>query len=572
MTLKLTKEQLIQLLADQDNSVIALTGKWGTGKSHMWEEVRSTSHDEKVSGALYASLFGLSSIDQVKMKLIQSAVPAAEANPGLWAGAKQAVSSGIKVLEGFHKSFGALNELGLLLAPAVLRERLIVLDDIERKHERLNVDEILGFIDEFSQRHDSRFVLILNTDRLDKQDMWSVLREKVVDEELLLDTTATEAFEIAIALTGSDFRDQIRKSVEECGVTNIRIIRRVIKAVNRILEGRHGLSEAVLSRVIPSTVLLSCVHYRGIPDGPTFDYVLRHGTVRDSRLLRKKEGVPESEDSKREASWNLLMGRLGIRSTDEFELLVIELLRSGMFDVAKVAKVIDRYVAENKLMETRESYHRFLRRAFWEHTLTEAELLAEASVLAQRAHLLDAGTVTAFHDTVTGLAGGKEVADRAVDLWIAALRAKNLKEVEMHTVCRQKIHPRMRAEFEAINAQGQTDTSVLEACKHITETSGWGPRQEFALKSATPEDMEAVIRTSTTADLMVFMGKMLDLCIHKQTYLVHFGSAMDNFVRACRSIAQDPSSGRLGKLIEELFAESNLKQLLTPTASTPETP
>lgn len=78
MTLKSTKDHLVQLLADQDNKVIALSGKWGTGKSHLWQEVKSVSADEAVKGALYISLFGLSGMNQIKLKVVQSALPSAE--------------------------------------------------------------------------------------------------------------------------------------------------------------------------------------------------------------------------------------------------------------------------------------------------------------------------------------------------------------------------------------------------------------------------------------------------------------------------------------------------------------
>lgn len=89
------------------------------------------------------------------------------------------MSSGVKVLEGFHKGFGAINDIGLLLAPAMLRNKVIVLDDIERKHAKLNVEEVMGFIDEFTQRHGARIVLILNSDQLADKEMWDTLREKV---------------------------------------------------------------------------------------------------------------------------------------------------------------------------------------------------------------------------------------------------------------------------------------------------------------------------------------------------------------------------------------------------------
>jgi Cdc6-like AAA superfamily ATPase len=123
VSLQTTKKHLVQLLEDSDNKVIALSGKWGTGKSHLWRNVQEASGDEKVKGAVYVSLFGLSSVDQMKKKLIEMVIPGAESNPGLWESAKQAVSSGVKVLEGFHKGFGAINDLGLLLAPAMLKNK-----------------------------------------------------------------------------------------------------------------------------------------------------------------------------------------------------------------------------------------------------------------------------------------------------------------------------------------------------------------------------------------------------------------------------------------------------------------
>ena len=60
----------MRLLADPDSRVIALSGKWGTGKSHLWHEVQAASSDEAVKGALYVSLFGLSDTDQLKKKLL----------------------------------------------------------------------------------------------------------------------------------------------------------------------------------------------------------------------------------------------------------------------------------------------------------------------------------------------------------------------------------------------------------------------------------------------------------------------------------------------------------------------
>jgi hypothetical protein len=569
MSLKSTKEQLAQLLMEKDNKVIALSGKWGTGKSYMWEQVKASSADEMVKGALYVSLFGLSGMEQVKMKLIQSAVPAIEANPGLWAGAKQTVSAGVKVLEGFHKGFGALNELGLIFAPAILRQRLIVLDDIERKHDKLNIDEVLGFIDEFTQQHDSRFVLILNSDQLAKRDVWDTLREKVVDQELRLTTSASEAFDIAIGLTDSDYAEQVRTAVESCGLTNIRIIRKVIKAVNRILGDRQELSDAVLWRVIPSTVLLAAIHYKGIEDGPDFNFVLTQGTWNIGSMLGAKKVEEETEESKQKSKWRLFMSKLKISQCDDYELLVVEFLQSGLFDDSQVSKIIDRYVAEADVMNTQHAAHKFFERFVWDHTLTEKQLLVEAREVTSKSQLMDAHMVSFICELISELPGGQVVADEALDRWISALKLKNPDGGEFPNFFHDRLHPRIQAEFEVANAMAQAKTSVYDACRHVAEHNGWGSRQEIAFQSATVHDMETLIRSSAIPDMRFFMAKMLDLCIHKESYEKNFGSAMDNYIRACLNIAQDPQSGRLGKLVKKLFIDSKLESLLESLPQTP---
>ncbi|QXE89177.1 KAP family NTPase [Geomonas subterranea] len=554
MSLKATKEHLTQLLADADISVIALTGKWGTGKSYMWNEVKAASEDPKIAGALFASLFGLSTIEQVKIKLIQGTIPALKAST------KSAIKAGVKVLEGVHKGFGALNDLGLVVAPSMLKGKLIVLDDIERKHEKLNIEEVLGFIDEFTQQYGSRFILILNSDQLKDRAMWNTLREKVVDHELCLKTTPSEAFDIAIGLTPSYYSGRIREVVETCGLSNIRIISKVIKAVNRILGDRNDLKEAVLSRVIPSTVLLSAIHYKGIEDGPDFDFVLGQGNdIEEMIAAHEDEKGKVTEDTKRKGKWRLLLRELGILTSDEFEVLVADFLQSGLFDVSSVATIIDRYVTEDDLTTARNDCNEFLQRMVWEHTLTEAELLLEGTKLAENSHLLDAYKVTALHESLSELQDGKVIADLAIDRWIKAFREKNLTGVDLDNFFHRKVHPRVEEEFNAINLRSQTSTTALDACLHIIKSSGWGMREEAVLKSATVQDMEQIIRTCSTSDLQLFMRRMLEMCTDKQSYINHFGTAMDNFVHACRNIANDPNANRLGKLIKLLFADSKLE-------------
>lgn len=563
MSLKSTKAQLTKLLLDEETKVISLVGKWGTGKSYMWQEIQASSSSNKVKAALYASLFGLSSIEQVKLKLIQSAVPAMKENPGLWKGAKDVLKSEVKILEGFHKSFGALSDVGLLLTPAILRQKIIVLDDIERKHENLKIDEVLGFIDEFSQRYECRFILILNSNQLDRREVWETLREKVIDEELQLTTSCSEAFDIALKKSPSQWASLIASAAEKCSLTNIRILQKIIKVVNSIIGGYETLPDAVLARVIPSTVVLAAIHYRGIENGPDLNFVLSTGSSPDwENYFNQKAPEQETEIEKLEAQWRLLLSNLGIHACDDFELLIAEYLQSGLFDPSKLSDVINRYKTETAEMSANIECSLFFERSFWDHKLTEEQLLEDARPLVAKAHLLDPYMATSLHDSLNSLPNGHALAEETIENWIAS-RINGSRNAVAENFFHRKVHPKIEALFKKKEEQAQEDTSIIDACTHISQHSGWGTRQEMVMQHATVEAMELIIRTASTQDLRLFMAKMLQLTANQENYEKHFGSAMENFVKACQRILNEKSNPRLEKIIQHLFEDAKLSERLS---------
>ncbi|KJV27352.1 NTPase KAP [Aquitalea magnusonii] len=552
MSLKKIKAHLVRLLGEADNSVIALSGKWGTGKTHLWNEVKNESSDNKVKKALYVSLFGQSSIDQVKRKLIESAIPVVESNRGTFDWLTQIFRGGVKVGSEHYKALAALNDLNLLLmAPVMLRNSVIVLDDIERKHEKLGIDEVLGFIDEYSNQYDSRFVLVLNDDQLANQELWKTFREKVIDQELKLVTTPEEAFAIAIQLTPSPYTDALKRASIPCQLTNIRILGKIIKAANHILDKRQ-LDEPIIARVVPSIVLFSAIHYRGLEDGPDFQFALNVGSL-DWSLFARAENREPTEDDKRKDSWRLLMKDLGIHGCDEFEVVLVEYLESGLFDAGKITTIIDGYIAEKQNLEALERANQFLFKVFWDHRIDDAQLVAEAATLPMISGMLDPFVASELDLELAKLPGGAAIGEAIIDGWISAFRARKPKEVNDENPFNRALHPAIKAELAAINADAQARTTVLDACMHIIENGGWGTMQKVAMIRATAADFEVAIREMDLDKLRRFMRHMIEMRLQRQTYDQNFGAATERFVDACRTIANDTASPRLAGLIKQLF-------------------
>jgi hypothetical protein len=557
MSLAKTKTQLIKLLAQPDNNVIALSGKWGTGKTHLWNEVKKETPDDTVQNALYVSLFGLSSVDQVKRKLIERAIRGVESHCGIFDGMKNLFNAGVKAAATHYKALAALSDLNaLLMAPVVLREKVIVIDDIERKHEKLGIDEVLGFIDEYAKEFRVRFVLILNDDQLsskaDHEKLWATFREKVVDQEIRLLTTAEEAFAIAIELAPSKYADAIKRASVICGLTNIRIAVKIIRAANQILHGRD-LDELIQARVVPSIVLFSAIHYHGLSDGPDFKFALNVGNMDRMRFDRVKDKEPTREE-KREDAWRLLMQELGIYGCDDFERRLVDLLESGLFDAVSIEEIVSRYAIEKEALEVREAAQQFLKRVFLDHRVDEAQLVAEAAAFPPKAGLLDPYVATQLDSILTEMPRGAAVGEAIVDGWLTAFKSSNPTKVDDENPFNNPLHPKIRAEFVRIKAELHANATVVEACMSIIANSGWGTLQEVAMRRATAADFEAAIRDmEDLVQLRRFMRRMIEMRLQRTTYDAHFGSATERFIEACRTIANDATSPRLARLIKRLF-------------------
>ena len=578
MTIKHTKVQLSQLVCNPELKVIAFSGAWGTGKTHLWHEIRSESNDPIIQSSRYVSLFGVRNINQLKLKVVQSMLPdvahgnlVTEGMGNLWNASKEA-------LKKVHPAFTAVDELALVAVPAALRNQFVVIDDLERKHAALTVDEVLGFVDEYVERFGTRFLLILNSEKLseDQDDaLWTSFREKVIDDELRLSPTAVEAFDIAIPDPSAPYRKAVKNSIEACGLTNIRVIRLAYRMVIRLLGTTPELAAPIQARTVPSIVLIAAAYNKAIKDGPDLDFIANFNRGESawlSRYLSNRNSQPdESSEQATPASWQLLMSSLHINSADEFEELVVAYVREGRHDTEAIKRVIEGYCANQSRLEAQNEANALIERIRWDMNATEAELLSEAERCVSQVRELDASMVTVLYDLVCKLHDGQPIAERMLDAWIE--RFEEIKgSVEFAdsplSSFFQRLNPRLKAALDTARDERMQSGTLVEVMLSLVGRNGWGHREEAILKVASVDDFLEAMRTLKGQDFKTFILKSLDILEQNQMYEKHFGNAGNNFLEACRRIVSSEETSRLGRLLQALFAESKVPPLLSPNVPT----
>lgn len=550
------EKQLLRLLNGQGNhaKVLALTGLWGSGKTHLWQTARiAPAAGKEIRSALYASLFGVSSIDEVRLRLMQSAIKLGEApkEDALKGGA----SALIKFVESVVPGGKAVSALQHAISPMVMAGKLLVLDDIERKSVSLNTEAVLGFVDEMTQRYNCRVLLILNDESLmASSDVWSQMREKVVDHELRLSPSPEEAFAMAMENCGSPpphWSESAKAAVAECGIVNIRILKKIRYVLSDVLMGLTEVPQPVLDRVTSASTLLTSVYYRGIKDVPDIATIAKEhdGSFAWDQFFRDprtKIGLPSDETE----GWKKLFRRLGVHRLGNFESALIDYLNSGWSAPPHLRLALENLIAKAEEDSTADQCHRFFMAEHWDHQLSNDDLLNLARPIVRNSHHLAGAVVSSLVDTLNSIRGGEALAETALAKWVENASAVGTQLDPFGDPFGRKLHPTVELTLRRIQDTAFDEVDVLAACRTIRQRQAWGEAEMRALNSAAVEQYKTLICEKSGSDLRVLFGTLLQAATVEDSGL---RPAADKFLEACRSLHSESENSRLIRLIDEQF-------------------
>ncbi|MBW4574327.1 MAG: KAP family NTPase [Aphanothece sp. CMT-3BRIN-NPC111] len=281
-------------LDNQELKVLAIKGKWGVGKTHLVQNFLLEQQKK-----CYASVFGLSSIAQLKSQLLSNLNKIdnidKQVNTSLtptpidtyarnrfirWIGSALKFKTrnsdridripnlgNIKLesqLAGWIPSLpvaGAVisiaGDLALNLIFNTIKNFIVCIDDLERK-SKLQLDELLGFVEYLVQELECRVILIYNEDQLDEESKKYLqeYREKVIDIEVALKPTVEENLDF-----GFDINDQDREVVQEVlrlsHTNNIRVIRKIKFILNKFRPSMLDWQSSLRNQVIKNIIIIS---------------------------------------------------------------------------------------------------------------------------------------------------------------------------------------------------------------------------------------------------------------------------------------------------------------------------
>ena len=346
--------------------VVAINGRWGEGKTYFWNKTIIPKYQTKQ--IIYVSVFGAISLDNIRERVIFEALrkPKWRNNEKLllflvcchkitsrlgavgtilrWLGEKFIgfLTRGPELIKAFliPKSLSIQFFEEDLIKPGLI----ICFDDIERLSQAINIEDLLGYINELKDDRNVKIVLIYNQEKLGSNNKnFKIFQEKVIDKQLLFIPDVSENIErvfnsILIDKNNSSLLDHISEKCNLLGMKNIRLLKKVERYYQEIkAELHHDIGKELKESILYSLLLFVWVKYCS-KDTKNISFEFLNDYNQIVGLMKAEK------DDDPDLAWaNKLLISFGYFSTDDLDLILMDFVISDVLDRKKLKEEYIKY-------------------------------------------------------------------------------------------------------------------------------------------------------------------------------------------------------------------------------------
>lgn len=225
------------------NKRYLIEGEWGIGKYYIINELDKRGEKEKI----IISLFGKNSIesilDEIKLNVLYKYIPIDDKVINI-PNAAEIFKKIFKIDYKFSKLINIKN---------VLSNYIIIFDDLERKSPDIKIIDILGIIEQFSDKN--TIILIVNKSKIEdkERDEFEKNIEKIIEKKYILDEISSETIKNIVDDRATEINSKILiDNIKEANLikNETKNLRTFIKFLNLCIELQESLRDVELDKTI----------------------------------------------------------------------------------------------------------------------------------------------------------------------------------------------------------------------------------------------------------------------------------------------------------------------------------
>jgi hypothetical protein len=274
MALRDIRNEINRFLSNDTPEVLCIKGKWGVGKTFAWNTYLKEAHPKggvKLTKYAYTSLFGIKDLNDLKYSIFENTIPLKdlekEINVDDFSEKLNYVQRNFKKIASVVTSNNFVQQYIGGSSRAMfyfVRKQIVCIDDFERAGGGIEPIEILGLISFLKEQRQCKVIFLLNDEELkdEVKKTFEKQLEKVSDAVLNFSPNPSEAADITYPEPRADVPKLLHDFSVQLGLVNIRVIKKIEKLVNRLLEITGEKYPKLTNQIVHSITLFGWSLYQ----------------------------------------------------------------------------------------------------------------------------------------------------------------------------------------------------------------------------------------------------------------------------------------------------------------------
>jgi hypothetical protein len=339
-------ENLRFLLSRPTPFACLVKGQWGVGKTFFLKKFVEENAATFAYGSIaYCSLFGKDTLASVEAEILLNTKPTR--SDGLAAYQRQLGDYVSKIIGWVGKSIPKVSVHGFDLnsakdfvvaniASAANRNKIIIIDDLERRSPKISAQDILGLFSTLKEQKNCQIIVIANDGRFDDDDrkIYDLFKEKLFEREMIFQGSPADATKIAFM--GEAKYAYATELCSKLNISNIRVVQRIKLNIDEFYYFQNRQVEKLNDKFdhqIQSTIALATWADLTAQEVTLADMQKLSG-LSSNPILTKSLDLDERQKAAFQALHNV-----GYDTTDELDAFIIDFISTGHLDPTKYLEI-----------------------------------------------------------------------------------------------------------------------------------------------------------------------------------------------------------------------------------------
>ena len=505
-----------ELIENNNEIVIAISGEWGIGKTFFWKETFLKTHqykdglkDKKIA---YVSLFGMDSLDAIKTSIL---LQVSQNNKTVsWIDKNiikriENIKSSLKIDDvSISLGLGTIGSLLSLFTSNDFENVIICFDDFERMSSKIDFKDVMGLISELKEQKQCKIIMLLNEEELNKvsniedkqySELYALYKEKIIDIDLKFEPTVEESLTNALEKVKTKFNKDLLVSIFKIHkIKNIRILQQVLKEINNfsyILDKNYD--NQVLDEFLRTSMSLYIAKIR---DGKNIKDIIKDSKVDFTGMSDDEFNALDLEEIKNNMFYN---------NDNSIQTIILKFIDKDILEKDILLSILDekqsnleRYAIQKNISDLWLKVHRNFTYSLHE---CHSELYSIFNRNKESLHKIL--TLGDFHHYINAIKDTQDVEDSFIMEIIKKYIddfVYNESQISMDNTSTRKFieenYNNLLEYWDRKRVEVLIDkidiTITEEIMKKIIEQSGWGNKDSFMLNSIESDKIYEYILSS----------------------------------------------------------------------------